>query len=315
MKIQKLHLLVVFLLLIVFSVYVLRPSIYPSSYYEYATQPTQEQHDDINVALGCNRKKSGVCKTLLDSGALQSYKAYVEDLEEINKQLGEANSNSDAVDISTSEDTSAKIGLLQTQIKLLNKTLTDRMNQSITTQIRRVDSKINAALIAINELLDEDGNILVDKIQNTELSNRIKEVIAEDRGSELIGLRSDIDTNEGTIDKNKTDQSTDLNTLSQLINARISEYQNTNTAELSNLGKEIKTTNNNVISANSDIASVQAELEGVDLAQLTYYVGNNIVDIADISRTVATIIPYTEFRDDLRDTYRQQYLSHLDTEH
>ena len=333
MKIQKIHLLVVFLLLIAFSVYVLRPSIYPLSHYEYATAPSSEQNANIQVALGCNPKKSGVCKALKNSGALQAHIDYIADLErerDLNKNEQQTRG---AIEVSKVEDPSAKIGLLQTQINLLEKNLTERTNRTIDTQIKRVDAKIDAALMAIDELLDEDGNILVDKIQNTDLGIRIKEVIAQDRGSELVGLRADIDTNKESINTNKADRSTELktlnetintnktqhssnlNTLSEIINKKINEYQNTNAVELSTLGDAIDNTNDNIQAANSDIKSVQAELEGVDLEQLTYYVGNNIVQIADLSKTVATIIPYTEFRDDLRDTYRQQYLSHLDTEH
>ena len=319
MKIQKIHLLVVFLLLIVFSVYVLRPSIYPLSYYEYLENKLDDnQIKNIEDALTCNPKKNKVCAQLKGAGsgdALQAHLNYMRELEIENAELQEAAISNDSVNVSTTEDTSAKIGLLQTQINLQDQNLTKRFNQSINRQIRRVDGKINAALVAIDELLDEDGNILVDKIQNTDLGNKIKEVVAQDRGPELLKLRTDIDENIKTIDSNKTQQSSALSTLRESINNKINEYRNTNAAELSNIGKEIDDTNNSIQAANSDIASVQAELEGVDLEQLTYYVGNNIVDIADISITIATIIPYTEFRDDLRDTYREQYLQHLETEH
>ena len=311
MKIQKIHLLVVFLLLIVFSVYVLRPSIYPSSYYEYYAGADKDR-DYLQTVLDMNCNKNKFCRDL--QGPIERqlaqiglYKSKIDQLE------GEPDNEHIAID--DVEDTTAALGLLQTQVQNLEKILTDRFNHTIDAKLDLVYNNINGIKTTLYNVVDENGNVIVDKIHNTDLSNRIKEVIAEDRGSELVGLRADIDTNEGTIDKNKTDQSTELNTLSQLINARISEYQNTNTAELSTLGDAIDNTKDNIQAANSDIKSVQAELEGVDLEQLTYYVGNNIVQIADISRTVATIIPYTEFRDDLRDTYRQQYLSHLETEH
>ena len=65
MKIQKIHLLVVFLLLIVFSVYVLRPSIYPLSYYEYLENKLDDnQIKNIEDALTCNPKKNKVCAQL-----------------------------------------------------------------------------------------------------------------------------------------------------------------------------------------------------------------------------------------------------------
>ncbi len=66
---------------------------------------------------------------------------------------------------------------------------------------------------------------------------------------------------------------------------------------------------------NVDIKALDNKIGDVNLAQLTDIVGNNISAINDMSNTIATIIPYTEFRDDLRDTYREQYLQHLDTEH
>lgn len=315
MKIQKIHLLVVFLLLIVFSVYVLRPSIYPSSYYEHLTQ---EEKDTAALksltTINCGKNKFCTdMQTKLNAPLNRK-------LNQINLQQRkitqlESEPTQEHLKVDNVGDTTAALGLLQTQVQNLEKILTDRFNHSIESELKPRDDEINSLKLSLYNILDENSNVSVDKIQYTELSNRIKEVIAEDRESELSELRTDINQNKETINTNKTQHSSNLNTLSEMINKKINEYQNTNIAELSNLGKEIKTTNSNVTSANSDIASVQAELEGVDLEQLTYYVGNNIVDIADISRTIATIIPYTEFRDDLRDTYREQYLQHLETEH
>ncbi len=48
-----------------------------------------------------------------------------------------------------------------------------------------------------------------------------------------------------------------------------------------------------------------------NMTQLANIVDNNKIVINDMSNTIDEIIPYTKFRDDLRNRYRHQYYKHL----
>jgi len=296
MKLHKIQLLVVFLLIIALSVYVLRPSVYPWLVYE-----------------GFLKKKSK--KQRRTENKLRDEIAILE--ERIRILEGEPDQSH--LNIDDVSDTTAAIGLLQSQVDSSEQVLTTRMNNAIEAEITPLVNRIDELTTLWDSYIDESGNLYVNNIRDIELSNKIKDVMQTSiSGLETnVGINKDnietnkqsIETNKGYIETNKNERISALSALRTYVEGLI---RGTNTQVNSNASNVAKVTNE---IGNVDIKALDEKIGDVNLAQLTDIVGNNISAINDMSNTIATIIPYTEFRDDLRDTYREQYFQHLDTEH
>ena len=293
MKLQKIQLLVVFLLLIVLSVFALRPSIYPWSVYEFKRSQSQKRER----------------------------RAMMDKIEVLEKTIQELQSEPDSTHLNIDDvsDTTAAIGLLQSQVDNAEQLLTNRMNTSIKSELAPLRSRIEELESVFDSYIDESGNIFVNSIHDIDLSNKIKNVMQ----SSISGLETNIntnkesietnkksiETNKGSIETNKSERTSALASLRSYIEELIRDINAKVTGNTSNVAM----VTNEI--GNVDIQELDDKIGDVDLAQLTDIVGNNITAINDMSNTIATIIPYTEFRDDLRDTYREQYLQHLETEH
>ena len=289
MKLHKIQLLVVFLLLIALSVYVLRPSVYPWLVYEGFLKTK-------------SKKQRRTEQKLRDEIAI---------LEERIKSL-EGEPDQSHLNIDDVSDTTAAIGLLQSQVDSSEQVLTTRMNTAIEAEITPLVNRIDELTTLWDSYIDESGNLYVNNIHDIELSNKIKDVMQ----TSISGLETSIDinkqsieTNKGYIENNKHKRKKALSDLRTYVEGLI---RGTNTQVNSNASNVAKVTNE---IGNVDIKALNDKIGDVNIAQLTDIVGNNISAINDMSNTIATIIPYTEFRDDLRDTYREQYFQHLDTEH
>lgn len=300
MKLHKIQLLVVFLLLIALSVYVLRPSVYPWPVYEFKR----------------SKKQRRIERQLRDEKAI---------LEKRIKAL-EGEPDKAHLKIDEVSDTTAAIGLLQSQVDNSEQLLTTRMNTTIENELAPLVTRIEELESVFDSYIDESGNIYVNTIHDIDLSNKIKDVMQTNisgletninTNKESIGTNKDsigtnkdsIETNKGYIETNKNERISALSALRTYIEELIRDINTKVTGNASNVAK----VTNEI--GNVDIKALDNKIGDVNLAQLTDIVGNNISAINDMSNTIATIIPYTEFRDDLRDTYREQYLQHLDTEH
>lgn len=293
MKLHKIQLLVVFLLLIALSVYVLRPSVYPWPVYEFKR----------------SKKQRRIERQLRDEKAI---------LEKRIKAL-EGEPDKAHLKIDEVSDTTAAIGLLQSQVDNSEQLLTTRMNTTIENELAPLVTRIEELESVFDSYIDESGNIYVNTIHDIDLSNKIKDVMQTNisgletninTNKESIGTNKDsIVTNKGYIETNKNERISALSALRTYIEELIRDINTKVTGNASNVAK----VTNEI--GNVDIKALDNKIGDVNLAQLTDIVGNNISAINDMSNTIATIIPYTEFRDDLRDTYREQYLQHLDTEH
>ena len=219
MKIQKKQLLVVFLLLIALSVFVLRPSIYPLTVYEFKKSKKQKRKE--------RKMRDEILKKARKIKALEG-------------EPDKAHLKIDKV-----SDTTAAIGLLQSQVDNVEQLLTTRTNTTIENELAPLVTRIEELESDFDSYIDESGNIIVNTIHDPDLRNKIKTVM----DSELSVLKQKIDSNKNNINSNMT----------QLVNN----------------------------------------------------VDNNKNVINDMSNTIVEIIPYTKFRDHLRNTYRHQYYKHL----
>lgn len=293
MKLHKIQLLVVFLLLIALSVYVLRPSVYPWPVYEF--KRSKKHRRENRRLLDENIKLAKMIKAL------------------------EGEPDKAHLKIDEVSDTTAAIGLLQSQVDNSEQLLTTRMNTTIENELAPLVTRIEELESVFDSYIDESGNIYVNTIHDIDLSNKIKDVMQTNisgletninTNKESIGTNKEsIETNKGYIETNKNERISALSALRTYIEELIRDINTKVTGNSSNVAK----VTNEI--GNVDIKALDNKIGDVNLAQLTDIVGNNISAINDMSNTIATIIPYTEFRDDLRDTYREQYLQHLDTEH